>query len=134
MFLSRYVFLDADPVPERKRYYSDKPAVPQYDNVAAIDDIVRRLCRLCWIVNKPEVTGKLIQLGIQLEGAKVGLLPENMYLNQVPHNRYVRRYFYDGASQATLEACILCSQGKISNRMKVTCMFPEMNPAMDSYR
>ena len=57
-----------------------------------------------------------------------------IYYCRVPHNRYVRRYFYDGAANATLEACILCSQGQISNRMKITSMFPEMNPSMDSYR
>ncbi|OEU09254.1 hypothetical protein FRACYDRAFT_195388, partial [Fragilariopsis cylindrus CCMP1102] len=57
-----------------------------------------------------------------------------MFLNQVPHNRYVRRYFYDMAATATLNAVELCSKGKISNRMKITSMFPEMNPSMDSYR
>jgi len=128
--------LDADPIAERKRNYIAKPKVPKIEGatLTAIDDIVRRLCRLCWIVDKPEVTGKLVQLAIQLEGEGIGKLPENMYLNQVPHNRYVRRYFYDGAAQATLEACILCSQGQISNRMQITAMFPEMNPSMDSYR
>lgn len=33
-----------------------------------------------------------------------------------------------------MEAVVLCSQGKISNRMKLISMFPEMNPSMDSYR
>ena len=33
-----------------------------------------------------------------------------------------------------LEAVLLCSEGKISNRMQVISMFPEMNPGMDSYR
>jgi hypothetical protein len=99
-----------------------------------IDDIVRRLCRLCWIVNEPETTGKLFQLGIQLDGTNIGKIQDNMFLNQVPHNRYVRRYFYDMAATATLDAVELCSKGKISNRMKITSMFPEMNPSMDSYR
>ena len=99
-----------------------------------MDEIARKLCRLGWIVNMPEVTGKLTQLAIQLGDKEVGKLPENMFLNQVPHNRYVRKYFYDGAAKATLEACILCSQHQISSRMKMTCLFPEMNPAMDSYR
>jgi hypothetical protein len=76
------------------------------------------------MVGMPEVSGNLIQLAIQLGGDGVGKLPENMYLNQVPHNRYVRRYFYDSAAKATLEACILCSKGMLSNRMKITCMFP----------
>jgi adenylate kinase len=38
------------------------------------------------------------------------------------------------ASQATLDAVIACSKGQISNRMKITSLFPEMNPSMDSYR
>ena len=38
------------------------------------------------------------------------------------------------ASAAALDATILCSQKRISNRMKMTAMFPEMNPSMDSYR
>ena len=96
--------------------------------------MVRRLNRLCWIVEHPEVTGKLIQLGIQLGGVGVGELKDNMYLNQVPHNRYVRQYFYDMAAQSALDAVILCSEHKISNRMKIVSMFPEMNPSMDSYR
>lgn len=99
-----------------------------------IDDLIRRLNRMCWIVNKPAITGKLIQLGIQLGGNGVGKVKENLFLNQVPHNRYVRKYFYEMAANAALEAVVLCSEGKISNRMKVTSMFPEMNPAMDSYR
>ena len=73
-------------------------------------------------------------MAIQIGGAGIGKLNENMYLNQVPHNRYVRKYFYDMAAVATLEAVQLCSQGKISNRMKLISMFPEMNPSMDSYR
>ena len=107
-----------------------RPKIPELfpgTKVSALDRMVRKLCRLCWMVGQPEVTGKLIQLAIQLgqqEQESVGKLPENMYLNQVPHNRYVRRYFYDSAAKATVEACILCSQGYISNRMKITCMFP----------
>lgn len=73
---------DADPIEERKRSYDSRPIIPSYENVSAIDDIVRRLCRLCWIVKKPEVTGKLLMLGIQLDGAGIGKIPENMYLNQ----------------------------------------------------
>jgi len=126
--------VNADPVAERARNYVAKPQVPTWKGTSAIDDIVRRLCRLCWVVKQQKVTGKLIQLAIQLGDKEIGKLPENMYLNQVPHNRFVRRYFYDGAAEATLEACILCSQGLISNRMKIVSMFPEMNPSMDSYR
>lgn len=46
----------------------------------AIDDVVRKLLRLCWMVpdEGAAVTGKLIQLAIQLGGAGVGELPENM--------------------------------------------------------
>lgn len=55
-------------------------------------------------------------------------------LNQVPHNRYVRKFFYSGAAQAVRDAVVLCSQGQMTNRMKVFSQFPEMNPSMDSYR
>ena len=49
-------------------------------------------------------------------------------------DRYVRQYFYNMAAEAALEAVILCSDKQITNRMKITAMFPEMNPSMDSYR
>ncbi|GAX24099.1 hypothetical protein FisN_9Hh351 [Fistulifera solaris] len=128
--------LDANPL--RSRLYQDLSTVPtNYLDVVTyplIDRVVRKLCRLCWIVQMPQVTGKLIQMAFQLEGAGIGKLPENLYLNQVPHNRYVRQYFYDEAAAAVQEAVVLCSQGKLSNRMQVISMFPETNPSMDSYR
>jgi adenylate kinase len=69
-----------------------------------------------------------------LGGAGIGKLPENMYLNQVPHNRYVRDYFYQSVTQAVLDAVVQCSQGALTNRMQIISQFPEMNPSMDSYR
>lgn len=130
--------LDAELISAKRRSYNPLPVLPRPmtmdDPVNPVDDMVRRLCRLCWMVRQPAVTGKLIQLGIQLGGSGVGSLKENLYLNQVPHNRYVRRYFYDMAANATLDAVVLCSEKKISNRMKVVSLFPEMNPSMDSYR
>jgi len=38
------------------------------------------------------------------------------------------------ASDATCDAVVLCSNKQFTNRMKMTVMFPEMNPSMDSYR
>jgi hypothetical protein len=113
-----------------------KPVAPREDlDMHPVDDMIRRLNRLCWIVNKPKTTGRLIQMGIQIGGDGVGKIKDNMYLNQVPHNRFVRKYFYDMAADATLEAVTLCSQGELpSNRMQLVSMFPEMNPSMDSYR
>ena len=128
------ISLNANPIPEKQRAFPSRPMIPDNPNRCAIDDIVRRLCRLCWIAGQPQVSGKLIQLAIQLGGAQVGKLPENLYLNQVPHNRYVRQYFYDKAAQAVHDAVVLCSQRQISNRMKIISQFPEMNPTMDSYR
>jgi adenylate kinase len=58
----------------------------------------------------------------------------NRFLNQVPHNRFVRQWFYDKASKAVRDAVVLCSEGKINHRMKVISKFPETNPTMDSYR
>lgn len=76
--------LDSDPVPESKRKYVPKPPVKRFEGISwtSIDCITRKLCRLCWMVQKPEVTGKLIQLACQLGGDNIGKLPENMYLNQ----------------------------------------------------
>jgi adenylate kinase len=142
--------LDSNPIPEKIRQFPALPLVPDDGSVDPdkrrwpIDDWCRRVARLCWILKMPEVSGKLVQLALQLRGGvdknneinarKIGELPPNLYLNQVPHNRYVRQYFYDEASEAVLEAVVLCSQGKISNRMKVLVEFPELNPSMDSYR
>eukprot|EP00978_Attheya_sp_CCMP212_P006569 scaffold15258_cov49-Attheya_sp.AAC.5 len=127
--------LDAYPVEGKQRQFKAQPLIPLADeSVNPVDDFMRRVCRLCHIVGRPGDTGKVIQLGIQIGGAGVGDLKENMYLNQVPHNRYVRKYFYDMAANATLDAVIQCSNGELSNRMIMTAMFPEMNTQMDSYR
>ena len=79
-------------------------------------DLVRRMNRLCHLLPESSksssttissVTGKLTQLGIQLckdrvDGSNVGgVLKEDLYLNQVPHNRYVRKYFYDMSSKVS---------------------------------
>jgi adenylate kinase len=152
------ISLDAKPVIKVRIGGCSKEIMEQYVSnpvprtiVAAsdLDDIVRRLCRFCWIVNQPAVTGRLIQLGIQLQqdpredhnGSStvvggVGKIKENLYLNQVPHNRYVRQYFYEMAAKQVLEAVVLCAQQPdvISNRMQVISLFPETNPSMDSYR
>ncbi len=126
--------LDASPVITIRNPHAAMKPVPRNLDLHPVDDMVRRLNRLCWIANQPQTTGRLIQLGCQIGGSGVGKLKENMYLNQVPHNRFVRQYFYQMAANATMEAVILCSQGKLSNRMKLISMFPEMNPSMDSYR
>lgn len=122
--------LDAELV-VNKPYFMPLPPSPEMDN--DVDNLVRKLNRLCYQVKRPDVTGKLIQMGIQF-GSSVGELKENMFLNQVPHNRYVRQYFYEMAGEAVVEAVVKCSQGEISNRMKMIAMFPELNPSMDSYR
>ena len=43
----------------------------------------------------------------------------------VPTDRFVRKYFYDMASEAALDATILCSNKQFTNRMKMTVLFPE---------
>lgn len=135
------VSIDAQPLTKVQR--NKQSSVATIPNVIQLDgldeeqpilDLVRRLNRLCHIVQQPDATGKLTQLAIQLSQNRVGALKEDLYLNQVPHNRYVRKYFYEMASKAALEACLLCSNGNISNRMKMTLLFPEMNPSMDAYR
>ena len=152
------VSLDSDPIASMQREYPTHPTIPLQDLCTvfdaanrmvdandlnqcnnAVDFFVRRMNRLCNIVRKHDVTGKLIQLGIQIGDHNgqnghhgVGYIQDNLYLNQVPHNRYVRQYFYDMAANATIEALMLCSSQQISNRMKVISMFPELNPSMVS--
>ena len=121
--------LDAEVIKGAPTGFKDRPLVPpQKPGANPVDCFVRKMNRLCLIVGQPEVTGKLIQLAIQIGGDKVGEVKSDLYLNQVPHNRFVRQYFYDMAADAALEAVIDCSQGKISNRMKMQIMFPEVNP------
>lgn len=74
------------------------------------------------------------QTPIPSNGTGVGKLKENMYLNQVPHNRYVHIYFYEMAADAVLDSVRPCQEGKIGNRLKIVAKFPELNPSMDSYR
>lgn len=131
------VDLDAKPImTPRSNPHAKMSPIPRdnEDPILPIDDMVRRLIRLCWIIQKPKITGLLIQMALQLGGRGIGKLKENMYLNQVPHNRYVRQYFYGMTTKAVMEACILCSDHKHSNRMQIVNMFPETNPSMDSYR
>eukprot|EP00979_Chaetoceros_neogracilis_P018826 scaffold11268_cov267-Chaetoceros_neogracile.AAC.1 len=132
------VLMDATPNTET-RSFRNLDLVPSLQpdssfEVNTIDDFIRRLNRLCVIVNSLAATGKLVQLGFQIGGDKLALLKEDMYLNQVPHNRYIRKYFYDLAAKAALDAVVACSNGEISNRMTITSLFPESNSSMDSYR
>lgn len=132
------IHLDSDPVPGMARTYQTLPPCNpmhlDHSSRLPIDNFVRRMNRLCNIVKAYSATGKMIQLGVQMGGKGVGKLHDDLYLNQVPHNRFVRKYFYDMASDAALDATILCSNKQFTNRMKMTVMFPEMNPMMDSYR
>ena len=43
-----------------------------------IDDLVRRLCAWSYMIDQPTLTGKFIQLALQLDGIGIGKLPENM--------------------------------------------------------
>jgi hypothetical protein len=74
------------PIPQRARYYGKQDVVPDDEARLPIDDVLRRFCRLAWMVEMPAVTGKLIQLAIQLEGAGVGKLPENLYVCRVKNS------------------------------------------------
>lgn len=50
-------------------------------------------------------------------------------LNNIPHSREIRNYFYDDVLQATQRAV---NDGRI--RLKVEIAIPELNPEMDVYR
>jgi hypothetical protein len=108
------------------------PTINQPD-FSPIDDVLRRVMRLCGLVGEYATTGKLVQLALQLDGIGIGKIHDNLYLNQVPHNRYVRQYFYDLASTAVLDAVNLHANGHLENNlMKVVATFPELNTAMVS--
>ena len=69
----------AEPVVRRRSSKSSAAVPPAHMRPRrAVDDICRRLMRLCWIVGQPAATGQLIQLALQLDGAGVGELPENL--------------------------------------------------------
>jgi hypothetical protein len=125
------ISLDSNVMIKKRQYITLLPVI--HTTKHEVDSLVRNLNRLCHQVKRPDVTGKIIQMGIQF-GSTLGAIKENLWLNQVPHNRFVRNYFYDMIADATLKAVVMCSNGEISNRMKITAMFPEMNPSMDSYR
>eukprot|EP00638_Chattonella_subsalsa_P000096 CAMPEP_0117744340 /NCGR_PEP_ID=MMETSP0947-20121206/6694_1 /TAXON_ID=44440 /ORGANISM="Chattonella subsalsa, Strain CCMP2191" /LENGTH=405 /DNA_ID=CAMNT_0005561257 /DNA_START=150 /DNA_END=1367 /DNA_ORIENTATION=- len=74
-----------------------------------------------------ENTGSLYQMPI---GSYSGL-PPNMKLNNVPHSTLVRSYFYRAASNAIVDAI---DNPAVPRRMKMTMLFPELNPEMDTYR
>ncbi len=58
-----------------KRMYRLLPEkVPKTENYDPVDDPIRRMVRLLHIVKRPEVTGKLCQLGIQIGQRYVGIL------------------------------------------------------------
>ena len=155
--------LNAQPLSRFTREYPQQPLIPNIlfepneslstqslTKVNAMDDLIRRLIRLANLAKHSAITGKFIQLGIQLGQdnqeksdtrtndseplRNLYHLKENLYLNQVPHSRYVRKYFYSLASTAVLKAVLLCSKGQHTNRMKVNLSIPELNTQMDSYR
>jgi len=94
------VSLDASPIDTRN--YVDLPKIQHFQlqsirnngddggvtTILPIDDFVRRVNRLCNIVKAYKATGKMIQMGVQLGGAGVGKLNNDMYLNQVPHSKF----------------------------------------------
>ena len=79
----RQVDIDLDratPVVQRRNAIKMPPTAPPsvLQPRLPMDDLVRKLLRLCWMVDEPAMTGKLMQLAIQLGGDGVGKLPENM--------------------------------------------------------
>ncbi|CAM9543310.1 unnamed protein product [Discosporangium mesarthrocarpum] len=72
-------------------------------------------------------TGDLYKIPV---GSYSGL-PLNMKLNNVPHSRLARNFIYQGAADATVAAV---QDPTVPRRMKLTCVVPELNPEMDTYR
>ena len=78
-----HMSVDAVPNPGRRR---DGPWImPPLSSsssriiaTTSIDDLVRRLCAWSYMIDQPTLTGKFIQLALQLDGIGIGKLPENM--------------------------------------------------------
>lgn len=78
--------LDAD-FAVKKRGWTPLPLVEEDSTRWPIDSVCRKLCRLCWMVQEPQISGKLVQLAIQLGGKGVGKIPENMYEREREQSR-----------------------------------------------
>ena len=135
------------------KYYSSR-----WDRLDPANEFIRRLSHLCYIVHKQEeVSSKLILLACQIGGRQDVILQERLRLcrtspegklvgsttlpttrhnnlDQVPHILVFLLYFFNKASKAVLDSVIACSNGDISNRMKMMVMFPETNPQEDLQR
>ena len=59
------------------------------------------------------------------------VIPNTMFLNNVPHSKFARQFFYNKIVRA-VDAAIV--DGAFTNRMTLNFRIPESNPNFDSYR
>jgi hypothetical protein len=77
----QHSFSDAIPVISIRNPHGNMKPISRDMNLHPVDDMVRRLNRLCWIANQPKTTGRLIQLGIQIGGSGMG---DNTFIKWQP--------------------------------------------------
>ncbi|KAF5945884.1 hypothetical protein HYC85_016112 [Camellia sinensis] len=84
---------------------------------------------LCQVQKEKEKTTKLGKSALQKPSSQEIWRGIPTRLNNIPHSREIREYFYDDVLQATQRAI---NDGK--TRLKVEINIPELNPEMDVYR
>ncbi|CAL5397216.1 unnamed protein product [Camellia sinensis] len=84
---------------------------------------------LCQVQKEKEKTTKLGKSALQKPSSQEIWRGIPTRLNNIPHSREIREYFYDDVLQATQRAV---NDGK--TRLKVEINIPELNPEMDVYR
>ncbi|GMH18989.1 hypothetical protein Nepgr_020830 [Nepenthes gracilis] len=98
--------------------------------------VFEEICSLLNQLNDKKVkTAKAGKPIVQSNGSNLAPLSQDKWrgiptrLNNIPHSREIREYFYEDVLQSTQRAI---SDGK--NRVKVEINIPELNPEMDVYR
>ncbi|XP_052200243.1 adenylate kinase 5, chloroplastic isoform X3 [Diospyros lotus] len=98
------------------------------------EEIFKEINSLLSQVQKEKIATELGKVALQHESHAASSSQERWRgiptrLNNIPHSREIREYFYDDVLQATQRAV---NDGK--TRLKVEINIPELNPEMDVYR
>jgi len=95
------------------------------------DELKRALMTLSRRCGRTEATGNMMLMPV---GEFAGVLPDDLWLNDVPNKIETRQYFYDQAVAAVEAALTDRDKDSVVSRMQMTVLTPELNPSMDSYR
>ena len=95
------------------------------------DEVKNGLMKMSRLCGRPEATGNMMTMDV---GVSSGLLPDDLWLNNVPNTVTTREHFYDRAVEAVESVLRDKDKAEIASRMSMTILTPELNPMMDSYR